>query len=437
MLDNLKIFDLIEIIGGGTPKRDVVDYWGGNIDWLSVKDFNTDARYVHSASEKITKLGLKKSSTKMLAAGDIIISARGTVGCLAQLTKPMAFNQSCYGIRGKESVDNDFLYYFLKTKISELKKNSHGAVFDTITTNTFKILSINLPTLTQQKIIASVLGALDDKIENNNRMNVTLEEMAQVVFKSWFVDFDPVHAKATGNSPLHMEESVAQLFPNSFDNDGLPKGWNKLDIGSVVEVRHGLSYKGKFLSDSGACMINLGCFGFRGKFKPEKIKYYRGDYKDRHKIKPGDLIFANSDMTQDRAILCSPIIVPNYIDKDETIFSHHVSHVDILGTQHPAFKEYLRHSMMTQKFRVRAEGYATGTTVLSVPKNIFDGYCVPIPNDKILNIFFEFISGISKKMEVNYVENKTLAELRDTLLPKLMSGEIRVKDAEHEVEKVI
>lgn len=436
-MDNLKLFDLIEIIGGGTPRRDVVDYWGGNIDWLSVKDFNTDARYVHSASEKITKLGLEKSSTKMLAVGDIIISARGTVGCLAQLTKPMAFNQSCYGIRGKESVDNDFLYYFLKTKISDLKKNSHGAVFDTITTNTFKILSINLPTLTQQKIIASVLGALDDKIENNHKINETLEEMTRIIFKSWFIDFDPVHAKASGKAPTHMDAKTASLFPHTFSDNGLPTGWSKLDVGSAVDVRNGLSYKGKFLSDTGSCMINLGCFGFRGTFKAKKIKYYSGDYKDRHKIKPGDLIFANTDMTQERAILCSPVIVPSYINKNEMIFSHHVSHVQVLKPQHPVFTEYLRQCMMTQNFRIRAEGYATGTTVLSVPKNIFDSYFIPIPSDEILDVFLEFISNTSKKIEANYIENTTLIELRDTLLPKLMSGEICLKDFEKEVEKAV
>ena len=99
---NQRLADVVELIGGGTPKRNHSDYWGGDIPWLSVRDFNNDNRYVYYTEETITEEGVKNSSTKILSPGQIIISARGTVGALAQLVRPMAFNQSCYGINAKD-----------------------------------------------------------------------------------------------------------------------------------------------------------------------------------------------------------------------------------------------------------------------------------------------------------------------------------------------
>ena len=99
------LIDIVELIGGGTPKTSKAEYWGGNINWLSVKDFNNENRYVYSTEKTITEEGLNNSSTKLLKKDDIIISARGTVGELAMIPFPMAFNQSCYGIRAKEGID--------------------------------------------------------------------------------------------------------------------------------------------------------------------------------------------------------------------------------------------------------------------------------------------------------------------------------------------
>ena len=167
-----KLSDVIELIGGGTPKTSVTNYWNGEIPWLSVKDFNDDSRYVYSTEKSITQTGLENSSTKLLNANDIIISARGTVGELAMLPFPMAFNQSCYGIRGKEGeVVQTFLYYLLKDNIRLLKSKTHGSIFDTITRDTFTKIDVELPPLDEQQVIADTLSALDDKIALNREIN--------------------------------------------------------------------------------------------------------------------------------------------------------------------------------------------------------------------------------------------------------------------------
>lgn len=165
----------MDLIGGGTPKTSNPDYWNGDIPWLSVKDFGNDNRYVYETEKHITKLGLMNSSTKLLDKGDIIISARGTVGEIATIPYPMAFNQSCYGLRAnKEIVDEDFLYYLIKYNIRFLKKNTHGSVFDTITRSTFDEIEVDVPDLDVQKKIGYLLSELDKKIELNNKINNNL-----------------------------------------------------------------------------------------------------------------------------------------------------------------------------------------------------------------------------------------------------------------------
>ena len=166
------LIEVVEIISGGTPKTNIAEYWDGNIPWISVKDFNGDSRYVCSTEKSITKNGLDNSPTKLLDQDDVIISARGTVGQLAMIPFPMAFNQSCYGIRGKKGfIAQSYLYYLLKDSIRLVKSQTHGTVFETITRETLANIQINLPSLFDQHAIANTLSVLDDKIAVNNSIN--------------------------------------------------------------------------------------------------------------------------------------------------------------------------------------------------------------------------------------------------------------------------
>ncbi|MBQ7637070.1 MAG: restriction endonuclease subunit S, partial [Lachnospiraceae bacterium] len=170
-----RLSEIMELIGGGTPKTSVSRYWGGKIPWLSVKDFNNDKRYVYTTEKTITEEGLNNSSTRLLERDDSIISARGTVGEMAMIPFPMAFNQSCYGLRAKkEIVDPTFLYYLVKHNVYVLQKNTHGSVFDTITRETFSGIEVNVPLIEKQLKIADILRNLDDKIELNTKINDNL-----------------------------------------------------------------------------------------------------------------------------------------------------------------------------------------------------------------------------------------------------------------------
>lgn len=170
-----KVSELIDIIGGGTPKTSIDEYWNGDICWFSVVDApNETDCFCINTEKRITRLGLEKSSTKLLRVGTTIISARGTVGKLAIVGEKMAMNQSCYGIQGKEGVGDYFVYFQLKEGLSQIKNNVHGAVFDTITKNTFDSIEIPIATLSKILTFEKRVTPLMRKILNNVKQVQTL-----------------------------------------------------------------------------------------------------------------------------------------------------------------------------------------------------------------------------------------------------------------------
>lgn len=172
--DVASLSDLIQITGGGTPKRSEPNYWNGDIPWFSVKDVPADGNvFVVDTEEKITHEGLKKSSTKLLKKGTTIITARGTVGKLALLASDMCMNQSCYGINGKDTGPY-FNYFNLFQAVSTLQRNTHGAVFDTITTKTFDTYRTSLSGSEIANRFDAVVMSMLEKIESNIRENMVL-----------------------------------------------------------------------------------------------------------------------------------------------------------------------------------------------------------------------------------------------------------------------
>lgn len=171
------LIELINITGGGTPKRSESAYWGGNIAWFSVKDVpNSSDIFVIDTDEKITELGLKRSSTKLIPKGSTIITARGTVGKLALVAENMCMNQSCYAIRGKR-IGDFFNYFNLRQSIETLQRNTHGAVFDTITTKTFETYSLAFGGDEISYMFDTIVDPIMKRIELNVRQNNVLGEV--------------------------------------------------------------------------------------------------------------------------------------------------------------------------------------------------------------------------------------------------------------------
>lgn len=190
-MKSYKLSSVVEIISGGTPKTTIPEYWNGDIGWLSVADFANKNKYVLKSEKTITKAGLESSSTKILKVNDIIISARGTVGELAMLAKPMAFNQSCFGLRTKsDCVEQNYLFYYLKNYMKNIKSKTQGSVFETINLSTFDMLYISFPDIKVQEQISFLLSKIDNKIEISNKINYELESLSKNIYDYWFLQFE-------------------------------------------------------------------------------------------------------------------------------------------------------------------------------------------------------------------------------------------------------
>ena len=389
--------EIADLIGGGTPKTSEPLYWDGDIPWLSVKDFVGDSKYVFSTEKHITKLGLDNSSTKLLQKDDIIISARGTVGEIAMIPSPMSFNQSCFGIRANgDLVDPHFLYYYTKTKVNELKGNSHGSVFDTITRATFDNIICSLPPLAEQRRIAGILSAIDDKIENNRRINANLELQAQALYKQWFVD-------------------------NRSDD------WEEKLLSEIAEFVGGYSYKGNELVESSStAMATIKNFERKGGFKVEGFKdiVASSKLKAEQHAELFDILVAHTDLTQNADVIGNAEILLTFGGYTDIIFSMDL--VKVLPKSNFPYKYLLAALLKNPYFKAHCLGYVNGTTVLHMSKKALPEYVVACPPNSEAERMDRAFKVYYHKMAEILQENETLASLRDTLLPKLMNGEIKL-----------
>ena len=375
-------------------------------------------------------------------AGDVVITTEAPLGEVAQLPKgKVALAQRVITLRGKKGlVDNTFLKYLLLSRPfqEDLEARATGTTVVGIKQSVLRKIDLAFPSFLDQKAIAHILGTLDDKIELNRKSNETLEAMAKALFQSWFVDFDPVRAKAEGR-PTGLPAEISDLFPDSFEDSELgeiPSGWEMETLGEILDVDKGVSYKGDFLSDTeGLPMVNLGCFAGGGSFRAEKMKFYAGEYRERHLASAGDLLVANTDMTQNRIILGAPIIVPSWRGRDKFLFSHHTFAIRFRRSK-SAFTRFIYFTLLKPSFRQVAAGHATGTTVLALPKDGITDYQTVIPPAGLLNVFAAKVEALYQKCQSLTEQCELLAKTRDALLPKLISGEIRIPDAEKMLEEV-
>jgi type I restriction enzyme S subunit len=236
-----------------------------------------------------------------------------------------------------------------------------------------------------------------------------------------------------------LPAEISDLFPDSFEDSELgeiPSGWEMETLGEILDVDKGVSYKGDFLSDTeGLPMVNLGCFAGGGSFRAEKMKFYAGEYRERHLASAGDLLVANTDMTQNRIILGAPIIVPSWRGRDKFLFSHHTFAIRFRRSK-SAFTRFIYFTLLKPSFRQVAAGHATGTTVLALPKDGITDYQTVIPPAGLLNVFAAKVEALYQKCQSLTEQCELLAKTRDALLPKLISGEIRIPDAEKMLEEV-
>jgi type I restriction enzyme S subunit len=293
-------------------------------------------------------------------------------------------------------------------------------------------LDIPSPPLVEQQSIAAVLGALDDKIELNRRMNATLEAMARALFQSWFVDFDPARAKLDGRTPAALDPTTAALFPDSFQDSPIgpvPKGWKVERFDAHITADRGLSYNGEGLRNDGTGlpMHNLNSIYEGGGYKHEGIKYYQGEYREKHLVEAGDMIVTNTEQGFDRLLIGHAAIVPRCFGP-KGIFSHHIYRVRFKPSS-PFNPHYLVELFNNRRWHYWISGFSNGTTINMLPIDALEMPLFVVPPKELVMTFTAIAQAARDQIENIIQQSRALATLRNTLLPKLLSGELSVTNA--------
>ncbi|MDN5309167.1 MAG: type restriction enzyme subunit [Methanolobus sp.] len=394
-----------------------------------------DNRILHSDVPCVSEKDCKRLCKYSLLKGDIVFSRVGSVDRRALVRDEengWLFSGRCLRVRpNKEIIDPRYLSYFfgLPSFKEHIRAIAVGATMPSLNTKILSDVIIYYPPLPEQRAIAHILGTLDDKIELNRQMNETLEAMARAIFKSWFVDFDPVRAKAEGRD-TGLPEEIAELFPDSFEETEMgevPKGWQVKKIQEVVKCIKGKSYKSEHLQESQTALVTLKSFARGGGYRADGLKAYTGDYKPEQIVQPGELVIACTDVTQAAEVIGRPAIVESS-DK----FSIMIASLDVLIVR-PSVKNitvpFLYCLFKTDRFADHTYAHSTGTTVLHLSKEAVPSYKFACPPEELHKRFASLTIPIFTRIDTIEQESRTLAELRDTLLPKLISGELRIKDA--------
>ncbi len=385
------------------------------------------------AEETATRL-----SRHRLKAGDILFARRGVQATgLSAIVMPRQAGWLCgtgailLRIKGS-AVDPDFLSFFLSAEESVLwlKQHAVGAVMPNLNEGIIRQIPLTLPPFPEQKIIAAVLGSLDDKIELNRRMNATLEAMARALFQSWFVDFDPVRAKLDGRQPAALDPATAELFPDSFQDSEIghiPKGWQISKLRDLTEhLSRGISPV--YIEHGGVCVLNQKCIrDHRVDFsKARRHDAAKKPVKDRS-LQLHDVLVNSTGMgTLGRVAQLFSLPEPATAD----------SHVTIVRANSDTDSLFLGVNLTNREDEIEELGEgSTGQTELS--RTRLGELKVITPPRPLQQAFGEAVNSLFLRISENELQSRTLATLRDTLLPKLLSGELRVTSLEQTLEEAL
>ena len=388
----VKLGDVIlHSCSGGTPKSNVSEYYDGEIPWLNTKEI--DFNRIYQTERNITQKGLDNSSAKWIDEKCVIIAMYGaTAGKIAINMIPLTTNQACCNLKVDDRLaDFRYIYYFLKKDFKFLASLANGGAQQNLNSQIIKDYVIKLPSLSIQKEISDLLWTIDAKIETNNKLKEKLEEMAQAIFKSWFVDFEPFKDKPFHETELGM----------------IPEGWEVGSLSDIATITMGQSPCGTSYNENGEGIIfyqGRTEFGFRF----PSIRLYTtapsrfaevGSTLMSVRAPVGDINMALLRCCIGRGVAS----IKSNCDCDSYIY-------------------YLMKSLKKRFDIYNGEGTVFG----SVGRDTLRGLLITIPPSSVISDFEMNISKIDSRIKTNELESQRLASLRDTLLPRLMSGELIV-----------
>lgn len=391
------------VCSGGTPKSTNLSYYGGEIPWLNTKEI--DFNRIYSTEKTITDSGLNNSSAKWIVPNTITVAMYGaTAGKSCIVKVPMTTNQACCNLTINDEVaDYEFVYYSLKNDYTTLASLANGGAQQNLNAQIIKDYVLKMPSLADQRRIASILSSLDRKIELNNKINADLEEMAQAIFKNWFVDFEPFKDGKFVDSELGM----------------IPEGWKVGRADDYYQINIGKTpprKEHKWFSTNPAdkIWVSIANMGNSGIFISDSSEYLTQEAVDSHNIimVPRNTILLSFKLTVGRVAIADKELTTN-----EAIARFILSD--------DKYMEYLY--LYLKKFDYNSLG-STSSIATAVNSKTIKGMQMLQPSDKVIDAFHIQVNPIFEKIRSLTKENSRLSLLRDTLLPRLMSGELEVPE---------
>ena len=357
--------------------------------------------------------------------GDVVLTTEAPMGEVAQLGRNrVALAQRVVTLRGKAGLlDSTFLLYLLQTDDmqEQLRARATGTTVLGIKQSELRKVVVPLLPIGLQRSAASVLAAIDERIYLLRETNATLEAIAQALFKSWFVDFDPVRAKQQGLAPAGMDEATAALFPDGFEESALglvPKGWRPAAFSDAFEINPARALK----KGSVAPYLDMASLATSGHcVEPPVLR----DFGSGTKFRNGDTLLARiTPCLENGKSAYVDILADSQIGWGSTEFivlrpkAPLPEYLGYLLCRHPPFREHAVHSMSGTSGRQR------------VQNDVLGRYLVALPSEAVTLAFAEIVAPVQRRIAANHLQAQTLATLRDTLLPRLISGQLRLPEAE-------
>lgn len=405
----VKVGDIGRVITGKTPKTSNSEYYDGNIPFLTPSD-DMSVKYVRNTNKYITESGRLSVKNATIPANAICVSCIGSdLGKVVITTRETVTNQQINSVIVDEKrFDIDFIYYAMLElgKILNFHSKTSTAV-PIVNKSSFSQYEIDCPELDVQKKIGSILSSIDKKIEENNKINNNLEQQAQLLFKSWFVDFEPF-------------------------NGTMPSDWEVVPFETIVDFQNGYAFKSKELLNepSSDCykVFKQGHIARGGGFIPDGTKSWYpkklASKLGKFVLKKGDILMAMTDMKDNVAILGNTAIMP--ID-NEYIVNQRVGHLRANGYKGITYP-FIYLLTNSTDFLIDLRSRANSGVQVNLSSAEIKASQTVLPSEKVNTAFSEITLPMFEVIISNQLENQRLAQLRDALLPKLMSGELDVSD---------
>ena len=405
----LPIGEIGKVVTGKTPSTAVDHYYGGEYPFYTPSDMDGRKR-LESTKRSLSTEGIDSIRGSIIEAGAVMVSCIGSdMGKVAIAANKGATNQQINTILVSQGFDPEYIYYELSTRKDELQMLATGGSAQPILNKGhFCQIEICVPPIQEQKAIAHILGTLDDKIELNRKTNETLEEIAKALFKSWFVDFDPVRAKAEGR-PTGLPAEISDLFPDSFEDSELgeiPSGWEVHLLGEAVSIQYGKNLPTLNLIPKGFPVFGgNGVIGFHSDYLFEDV-----------------MTLVSCRGAASGAVLRS--LPKSFVTNNSLVIDHR-------NTSVPS-QRYVEFFLSNTDTSV----FVTGSAQPQVTIDSIRHLPILIPQSRLVEVFQDDLAPIGIKALLVDRQSKCLASIRDALLPKLISGEIRIPDAEKMLEEV-